>query len=102
MPGTFSMTDLMDGRRSKHLFAVMAIAGAGVMPVANLPSAYAQQPAQPAQSAPQPATEAGRGNAPAAGPAARPRAQNDNVARLPADSVTEHTVELPGRTLHFK
>ena len=95
------MNDLMDGRRGKKLLAAMAIAGAVVTAAVGLPGAYAQ-PAQPAQSAPQPATEAGRGNAPAAGPAARPRAQNDNVARLPADSVTDHTVELPGRTLHFK
>src|SRR5215470_15832299 len=34
---------------------------------------------------------------------ARPtRPQNENSLRLPADSVTEHVVELPGRTLHFK
>jgi carboxypeptidase C (cathepsin A) len=93
----------MDGRRAKHLLAAVAIAAVAVMAAANLPDAYAQpaQPAQPAQTAP--AAEGGRGNAPAAAaPAARPRAQNDNVARLPADSVTDHTVELPGRTLHFK
>src|SRR5262249_24496259 len=90
---------LMDGRRSKHLLAAVAIAGAAMMAAANFPAAYAQT----AQPATQPATEGGRGNAPAAAaPAARPRAQNDNVARLPADSVTDHTVELPGRTLHFK
>src|SRR3984957_3941831 len=47
------------------------------------------------------ASETPRGAAPAGEPGGRPRAQNDNAARLPADSVTEHTVELPGRTLHF-
>jgi carboxypeptidase C (cathepsin A) len=31
-----------------------------------------------------------------------PRAANDNAQRLPADSTTEQTVELPGRTLAFK
>src|SRR5260370_37274978 len=29
-------------------------------------------------------------------------ARNENSLRLPADSVTEHVVELPGRTLRFK
>ena len=92
------MNDLMDGRRGKHLLAAAVIAGAAVMAAANFAPAYAQ----PAHPGPQPATEGGRGNAPAAEPAGRPRAQNDNAARLPADSVTDQTVELPGRTLHFK
>src|SRR5215469_12933183 len=30
------------------------------------------------------------------------RAQNESSLRLPADSTTEHAVELPGRTLQFK
>jgi carboxypeptidase C (cathepsin A) len=30
------------------------------------------------------------------------RAQNENSLRLPPDSTTEHAVELPGRSLHFK
>ena len=38
-----------------------------------------------------------------AGEAARPaRPANDNAMRLPADSTTEHVVELPDRTLRFK
>ena len=44
-------------------------------------------------------------NTPAPGgeTAARPtRAPNENALRLPADSTTEHVVELPGRALHFK
>jgi carboxypeptidase C (cathepsin A) len=57
--------------------------------------------AQQGRPAPQQNTEGPRGNAP--GEAARPRPQNDNSAiRLPADSVTEQVVELPGRTLRFK
>jgi carboxypeptidase C (cathepsin A) len=94
------MSDLMDGRRGKHLLAAAAIACAVVMAGANLPSAFAQQ-AQPAHPGPQ-AAEGGRANAPGAEPGGRPRAQNDNVPHLPADAVTEQTVDLPGRTLHFK
>jgi carboxypeptidase C (cathepsin A) len=92
------MSDLMDCRRGKHLIAAVAIACAAAMAGANLPSAFAQ----PANPAPQQATEGGRANAPAAEQAGRPRAQNDNAPRLPADAVTDQTVELPGRTLHFK
>jgi carboxypeptidase C (cathepsin A) len=45
-----------------------------------------------------------RGNAAPSGEtgARSTRAQNENSLRLPADSTTEHAVELPGRTLHFK
>src|SRR5271163_5164991 len=92
------MYDLMNGRRGKQLIAAVAIACMAAMAAATLPSAYAQ----PAHPGPQQATESGRPNAPAAEPGGRPRAQNDNAARLPADSVTDQTVELPGRTLHFK
>jgi carboxypeptidase C (cathepsin A) len=92
------MNDLMEGRRGKQLLAAVAIACAAVMACATLPSAVAQ----PARPGPQQATEGGRANAPATEPGGRPRAQNDNGPRLPADALTDHTVELPGRTLHFK
>jgi carboxypeptidase C (cathepsin A) len=92
------MYDLMDGRRGKHLLAALAIACAAAMAGASLPSAFAQ----PAHPGPQQATETGRANAPAAEQGGRPRAQNDNAPHLPADSVTDQTAELAGRTLHFK
>jgi carboxypeptidase C (cathepsin A) len=63
-------------------------------------SALAQQsrPAQQQQSA-----DAPRGEANRPAEAARPgRPANDNAPRLPADSTTEHTVDLPGRALAFK
>jgi carboxypeptidase C (cathepsin A) len=91
------MNDLMEGRRGKQLLAAVAIACTAVMAGANLRSAVAQ----PAHPGPQQATEGGRANAPAAEPGARPRAQNDNGPHLPADAVTEQTVDPPGRTLHF-
>ena len=37
-----------------------------------------------------------------ASPAAARAPRTTTSPRLPADSVTDHTVELPGRTLHFK
>jgi carboxypeptidase C (cathepsin A) len=48
--------------------------------------------------------DAPRGNAAQSGEAGgrSTRTQNENSLRLPADSTTEHVVELPGRTLHFK
>jgi carboxypeptidase C (cathepsin A) len=95
------MYDLMTGRRGKQLLAAVAIACAAAMAGATLPSAFAQQ-AQPAHPGPAQAAEGARPNAPAAEQGGRPRAQNDNAPRLPADSVTDQTVELPGRTLHFK
>lgn len=51
----------------------------------SVPQAYAQAPAQGAGAS----TEAARST-----PAAMP-------PRLPADVTTQHTLELPGRTLHF-
>jgi carboxypeptidase C (cathepsin A) len=92
------MNDLMDCRHGKHMLAAVAIACAVLMAGAHLPSAFAQ----PAHPGPQQATETARPNGPPAEQGGRPRAQNDNAARLPADAVTDHTVELPGRTLHFK
>src|SRR5271163_55135 len=91
-----SMHELMD-RRGGQLLAALAIACTAMLAGANLPSAFAQ-PAHPELRA----SEGARPNSPAAEPGGRPRAQNDNAARLPADSVTEQSVELPGRTLHFK
>src|SRR5215813_14805147 len=60
--------------------------------------------AQQDRPAPQQNAEAPRGNvAPAGEQGARStRPQNENTVRLPADSTTEHAVELPGRMLHFK
>lgn len=75
--------------------AVIAVAIAALLTTVHAP-VLAQQgrPAAQQQNA------EGRGAAPEQG--ARPRAPNDNVLRLPPDSTTEHTAELPGRTLHFK
>ena len=59
--------------------------------------------AQQGRPAAQQNTEAPRGNAPSGEPGARPaRPQNDNAQRLPADSTTDHAIELPGRPLRFK
>src|SRR5215470_20048494 len=60
--------------------------------------------AQQDRPAPQQNAEAPRGNvAPTSESGARStRPQNENTLRLPADSSTEHTVELAGRTLRFK
>jgi carboxypeptidase C (cathepsin A) len=53
----------------------------------------AQQSADAPRGAAAPSPEQGARSA---------RPQNENALRLPADSTTEHTVELPGRMLHFK
>jgi carboxypeptidase C (cathepsin A) len=83
----------------RQLFSVIAIAllvGTGL----NAP-VLAQQ-GRPAQEN----AEAARGNQAAqpgeGGARAAQRPQNENVRRLPADSITDHAVELPGRMLHFK
>jgi carboxypeptidase C (cathepsin A) len=87
------MHAIKDRRCSKLLLAAAVVAWAawGV----DAPSAFAQAAHPPVSQG----TETPRANAPE--PGGRPRAQNDNSPRLPADSVTEHSVELPGRTLHF-
>jgi carboxypeptidase C (cathepsin A) len=90
------MIDLMDRRRRKHLLAAGAIVCAAAMAGANFSTVLAQ-PAHPA-----PQAESARPTGQAGEQGGRPRAQNDNAPHLPADSVTEHTIELPGRTLHFK
>jgi carboxypeptidase C (cathepsin A) len=79
---------------------LMALALAAAVPGAFATPVLAQQ-ARPAQ---QQSADAPRGEARPAGEAgARPgRPANENAPRLPADSTTEHTVELPGRTLAFK
>src|ERR1700719_1847780 len=61
--------------------------------------------AQQGRPAAQQNADAPRGNAAPSGGEAGARStrpQNENALRLPADSTTEHAVELPGRTLHFK
>src|SRR5258708_4734648 len=92
----------------KQIFPLIALAallaggdfGAPVLAQQGRPAA--QQNTAQANTAQQ-NTEAPRGNAPSAESGARPaRAQNDNAPRLPADSTTDHSLELPGRTLHFK
>jgi carboxypeptidase C (cathepsin A) len=93
-----------------YLIALALMFGAA-MPAGVAP-ALAQQ-ARPAQqqSTPQQSTEAPRGDAARPGEAAtRPArpAANENTPRLPADSTTEHrmeipgTADLPGRALAFK
>ncbi|MBV9971093.1 MAG: peptidase S10 [Xanthobacteraceae bacterium] len=72
--------------------AVVAWAAWGV----SAPPAFAQPAHPPVTQTSEPPRAAPPGE-----PGGRPRAQNDNAPRLPADSVTEHTVELPGRTLRF-
>ena len=58
----------------------------------------AQQNRPAAQSADAPRNPAAGGET-----GARPtQARNENALRLPADSTTEHVVELPGRKLAFK
>jgi carboxypeptidase C (cathepsin A) len=81
---------------------LVALAFATALPGYLATPANAQQnrPVQQ-QSAEPPRGDAARPADAGARPAAA-RAANDNAARLPADSTTDHTVELPGRTLAFK
>jgi carboxypeptidase C (cathepsin A) len=78
-----------------------ALALAAVVSGAQLATPVLAQQNRPAA---QQNADAPRGPAaPSPEQGARPtRAQNENSARLPADATTEHTVELPGRMLHFK
>jgi carboxypeptidase C (cathepsin A) len=79
---------------------VLALALAVALPVALAMPALAQQ----SRPSPQQSADAPHGDAARSGEGgARPgRAANENPLRLPADSITEHTVELPGRNLAFK
>jgi carboxypeptidase C (cathepsin A) len=84
---------------AKPLSYLAALVLAAALSGAQLP-ALAQQgrPAAP-QNADPPRISA----APSSETAARStRPQNESSLRLPADSITEHVVELPARTLHFK
>jgi carboxypeptidase C (cathepsin A) len=92
---------------SKHhthagpLVALIALALAAALPGFLAAPAMAQQPRPaPQQNAEPPRGDAARPAEAGARPAARPA--NDNAPRLPADQTTEHTVDLPGRTLAFK
>lgn len=75
--------------------AIMALAVAALLMPIHRPLAQQARPAA------QQNAEGGRNNA-APAEQGRPRAQNDNARRLPANSITEQTVELPGRTLHSR
>lgn len=77
-----------------------AIALAAALPGDFATPALAQQSRPVQQNADAPRGEAVRSGAAGAQPTAR--AANENAPRLPADSATEHKVELPGRTLSFK
>ncbi len=67
--------------------------------VSGLTSSALAQPAHPAPAN----AESSRGGAPSGEPGGHPaRPQNDNAPRLPSDVTTDHALELPGRTLHFK
>ena len=71
--------------RGAVLALALAVASLGT---AGAPSAWAQRAPRAEQSAEQSAET----------PRSRPSAQR----RLPADTTTDHVVELPGRTIHFK
>jgi carboxypeptidase C (cathepsin A) len=85
------MSKYVSARPLRYLVAFMlAAAGPGGLVAPLL--AQESRPA-PQQNAEPPRNEAG----------GRPaRAANENAPRLPADSTTQHTIELPGRTLAFK
>jgi carboxypeptidase C (cathepsin A) len=81
--------------RYRRLLAVMAFAFAAFLAIADGGAPALAQQGRP----PQPQSEGARGNGqPGEQPARRP----EIALRLPADSVTEHTVELPDRPLLFK
>ena len=87
--------------QTKPLVYLTTLALAAILAGAQpAPPALAQQGRPAAQQN----ADAPRGNAvPSGETGARPtRPQNENVLRLPANSTTEHAVELPGRTLRFK
>jgi carboxypeptidase C (cathepsin A) len=93
--GFSKMRAIRDRRCGTLLLAAVVVVWAA-WGVSALP-AFAQAAHPPVPQA----SETPRASAPSGEPGGRPRAQNDNAPHLPADSVTEHTVELPGRTLHF-
>src|SRR5215467_1521102 len=87
--------------RARLLACLTVLAFATVLSGAQFATPVLAQQGRPAA---QQNADAPRGNAAPSGEAgARPaRPQNENAVRLPADSTTEHAVELPGRTLRFK
>src|SRR5260221_2594228 len=78
----------------------VALALAAALSAANMaPRVLRQKTRPPAQRS----ADARRNRAAGGETGARStRARNENSLRLPADSTTEHVVELPGRTLQFK
>jgi len=88
--------DLLSSK-NKRLLAAFVFAVAALLAVLDGGAPVLAQQGRPPQ---EPNAEGARGNGPPgeqAAAAARPAA-----LRLPADSVTEHTLDLPGRTLRFK
>src|SRR5258708_13177164 len=78
----------------------VALALAAALSAAQLATPVLAQQNRPAA---QPSADAPRNPAAGGETGARPTpARNENAMRLPADSTTEHVVELPGRKLAFK
>ena len=90
------MNELKDLSKRTRFMPVVVLALAALIGGVGAPVL-----AQQARPVPQ-AAEAPRGGAPAAEAGRPARPQNEGAFRLPADSTTKHTLELPGRTLHFK
>ena len=87
------MSDPQDMTKPRPFVSVIALAFAALLAGAQFATPVLAQQGRPAAQQ--------GGNAAPAGEA-RPTRPNENALRLPADSITEHAVEMPGRTLRFK
>ena len=86
--------------KNRRLLAASAFAILAVLGVADAGRPLLAQQGRPPQ---QQNAEGPRGNGPPGEQgAAAARRPPENVLRLPANSLTDHTVELPGRMLRFK
>ncbi len=96
------MSNTVNSRNYRRLLPVAAIAFVALITGADFSSPLLAQQGRPTQQQ-QPNPEGARGNGPPGEQGARPaRPPNEPTLRLPPDSTTEQTVELPGRALHFK
>ena len=82
--------------KNKRLLAALVFAVAALLAAADGGQPVLAQQGRP----PQQNAEGARGNGPPSEQGAA--AARANALRLPADSVTDHALELPGRMLHFK
>jgi carboxypeptidase C (cathepsin A) len=87
---------------SVALISKPALLTAAALIAVNASPAWPQRSERPERSSAQAQSNAPSDSSSETGQSSRPNGPSSSAQHLPADATTEHSVELPGRTLHFK